>query len=178
MKKIGGFLSFVGSVLIIFGVYLLWQRNNPQRLAFAKRDLPQTIQISPQKSFPMEIKIDSVGIDLPIIGAEIKDGIWQTTSQGVSYLISSPVPGEEGNSILYGHNWKNLLAKLIYVKPGDDIHIVYESGENRDFKVEFTQEVTPDQTGVLDATSDSRLTLYTCSGLFDSKRFVVVALAN
>lgn len=46
----------------------------------------------------------SIGFDLPIVPAQIAGGKWEITKNGVSYLTTSPLPGSEGNSVLYGHN--------------------------------------------------------------------------
>ena len=41
--------------------------------------------------------------------------------------------------------------------------------------IEYTQVVTPDQTHILAPSDDRRVTLYTCTGFLDRKRFVVTA---
>jgi sortase (surface protein transpeptidase) len=48
-------------------------------------------------------------------------------------------------------------------------------GVKKEFKVEYTATVDPSQTYIIDNTKDTRITLYTCTGFLDSKRFVVVA---
>ena len=93
----------------------------------------------------------------------------------MSYLATSPLPGHKGNSILYGHNWKSLLLDLPKVKPGQSVFITNHNGTKQRFIVEYTAVVDPSQTYIIDATNDTRITLYTCTGFLDSKRFVVVA---
>lgn len=97
------------------------------------------------------------------------------TDRGGSYLVGTPMPGEIGNSIIYGHNYANIFGRLVEVRPGDKVVVKMLDGTERNFEVRATQEVGPEQTLVLEQTKDSRLTIYTCSGLFDSRRFVVVA---
>lgn len=128
---------------------------------------------------PIGLVIKSVGIELPILPARIqRGGVWESTPRGVSYLSSSPLPGESGNSILYGHNWPNLLGSLPQVKPGSSIEIVFADGSRKKFVITFTSLVTPDQSHILAPTADSRITLYTCAGFLDSRRFVVTAIAQ
>ena len=62
-------------------------------------------------------------IDLPIYPASINGTSWETTTKGVSYLKNTPTPGEIGNSVMYGHNWTNLLGPLVRAKPGQKIEI-------------------------------------------------------
>lgn len=164
-----GFIS-----LIIFG-YLIFQRYNPQRLAF---DLPAAQALEKtnlQDLKPIGIKIDSLDLALPIIPAEIKSNKWQATNKGISFLSSSVIPGEKGNSILYGHNWPNLLGNLKSVKPGDKISIINSDGSIRDFEVEIISRVSPSEDSILENSQDNRITLYTCDGFLDSQRLVVVA---
>ncbi len=76
---------------------------------------------------------------------------------------------------MYGHNWKSLLHGLPMVKPGQKVFVTMQNGSKIAFEVEYTATVDPADTYIIDKTSDTRLTIYTCSGFLDSKRFVVVA---
>ena len=163
----------LGILLLLFGTYLVFERYNPKRLGFDKID--QT-SISSIKAYPKKITIPVLSIELEIYPAKIKNNNWDATTKGVSYLSSSPVPGEAGNSILYGHNFPNLLGNLPKIKPGDEIKVTLSDGQKRTFVVEYTSVVTPGQTEILKSSNDIRITLYTCTGFLDSKRFVAVAL--
>jgi len=169
------FFTGLGVSLIIFGSFLVFQRNNPNRISFAKDEVG-LVNVETHKKLPVRIIIPSLGIDLPIVESEIKDGKWEVTDIGVSYLKTSPVAGEIGNSVLYGHNWSNLLGNLIKVKTGDEIEVYFSDGNIKRFVVTLIQEVKPNDISVLKSTTDQRITLYTCSGFLDSKRFVVTAL--
>lgn len=175
MKFAARLLIFTGVSLLLFGVYLIFERYNPQRLGF--NNAPASSLVS-SYAFPREIVIHDLNIRLPVYPAQIKNNKWEATTKGVSYLVTSSVPGDRGNSIIYGHNWSNLLGALPKIKPGQKIEIVFDNNEKRTFTVEHTLVVTPDQTSVLENTNDKRITLYTCTGFLDSKRFVVTAVAS
>lgn len=170
------FLLALGLLGLLFNFYLIFQRYNPQQLSF-NISYSQLANKSSESEIlePTGISISSAGIALPILPAEIKGTKWESTTKGVSYLKSSAYPGETGNSILYGHNWPNLLGNLTRVKPGDTVTILYADNSSRDFLIEYTAQVKPEDTSVLKNSDDKRITVYTCSGFFDSKRFVVVA---
>lgn len=170
------FFTGLGISLILFGSLLVFQRNNPNRVAFAKGESNIAIQIEDKVVIPTSIKIPSLDINLDIYTSEIKNGKWEVTDKGVSYLKTSVVPGENGNSVLYGHNWTNLLGILVKIKTGEIIEIVYSDGSKKEFEVKLIQEVNPNDVSILNNTNDRRITLYTCSGFLDSKRFVVVAI--
>lgn len=176
-QAIGICLIVVGLGCLAISEFLIWQRQTPTRLAFKLSELKSTdISTSSLDKNPTVLAIPSLNIVLPIIATTLKNSKWQATGEGISYLISSPQPGEIGNSIMYGHNWPNLLGKLPRVKPGQMINITFTDGSKKVFAIEFTSVVTPDQTHILNPTSDHRLTLYTCTGLLDRKRFVVTAI--
>lgn len=172
---------FFSTILIITGIacltstaYYIWQRNTPARLAFSVDHIDTAYH--DRTTIPRELIIEDLSIRLPIIPANYTEGRWEATNQGVSYLESSPPPGEIGNSILYGHNFPRLLGRLTKIKPGAEIVIIDNDDARHTFIVEYTSIVTPDQTHILNQSDDKRITLYTCTGFLDSKRFVAVAL--
>lgn len=118
--------------------------------------------------------IPALNIHLPIRSSQIIQNKWETVTDGVSHLATSPLPGEQGNSVIYGHNWPNLLGNLKKIKPGEQIIIKFGSKEVI-YLVHYLSRVSPAQSSVFDNTSDYRLTLYTCIGLFDQERLVVTA---
>ena len=173
--KFSSFLIYFGIICLILTLWLFWQRHNPKSLAFATT-VVESSNSSQKVQTPLRLEILDSGIDLPIVSTKSSEKNWETTDKGVTYLTTSPVPGQLGNSILYGHNWSNLLGNLKKVKPGQIITVTYSDFSKKQFEVKYKMEVSPDDISILDNTADSRITLYTCSGFFDSKRLVVVAL--
>ncbi len=165
-------LILIGVALLFLGGYFIFQRYNSKQLSFQNFN---EYASSVSGILPQKIIIPSLKIELPIYPAKIRGNSWEATTKGVSYLVSSPAPGEVGNSILYGHNWTSLLGPLTRIKPGDKIEIISNNSERKTFVVEYTSIVDPYQTSVLSSANDTRLTLYTCAGFLDSKRFVVTA---
>lgn len=168
------FFFIIGIILLLSAAFLIWQRYTPQRLAFNSYPTGGTGTQTSQKT-PVRIDIARLNIALPVIPMSITQGKWSATDKGIAYLSGTPLPGDPGNSILYGHNWPNLLGKLVYIVPGDAIKITFSDGTIKRFLVAYTTTVTPDETHILSKSSDTRITLYTCTGFLDSKRFVAVA---
>lgn len=174
--------QFLSNILILIGIccflgsgYVIWERTTPKNLNFIG-----TVQaVQPNRThlaMPVEIRIPALTIDIPIIPAKINNGTWETTKEGASYLTSSPIPGVQGNSILYAHNFLSLFGKLPYSKPGEEVDIVGSDKSIKKFIILYTSIVSPTQIDILNQTKDKRITLYTCTGLFDTKRFVVVGI--
>lgn len=173
-------MKFLPTVLLIFSIFcyilfgfFLYQRFSYHSIAFATP--PETTSVNTSSVLPSQIIIDTLSINLPIYPARINGTTWETTSNGVSYLLSSPVPGESGNSILYGHNWNSLLGGLHNIHKGDIIDIYFSDHTSKEFSVTNIQVVRTDNTTVLEQTTDKRITLYTCSGFLDLNRLVVTA---
>lgn len=168
-------LIYFGILCILLGTYLLWQRNNPKRLTFFSFSPKKIQSLSAKKNQPDRLIIKSLNIDLPIIPAKIKDQKLETTTQGVSWLTASSIPGEKGNSILFGHNWSNLLGNLARAKPGQNIEIILKDKKIKSFIIDRIALVSPKDVSLLQPTDDVRITLYTCAGFFDQNRLVAVA---
>lgn len=166
----------LGIILVILSGLLLWQRYNPQRLAFSDVGSAVSESVSEENNPPVALTIKDLDIKLPVFPAKVQKGKWETTTKGVSYLVSSEIPGQVGNSIFYGHNYKNILGNLKNAKPGQIIEVKLANGAWISYRIEYVQTVSANRTGILDQTDDKRLTLYTCIGFLDSKRLVVTAL--
>lgn len=171
------FLIIVGIFLSTIGLYFFWEQNNPNRLAFHNYEYSKSeTQMIEKDNLPTNIRIPELNLDLQVVPAEIKGQDWKTTKDGVSYLVSSPVPGEEGNSVMYAHNWAGLFRDLPQIKAGNVVEVEYADKTKKKFAIAYTLEVSPDDISVLQSSNDKRLTLYTCSGFLDSKRFIAVAM--
>ncbi|OGM58180.1 hypothetical protein A2955_01135 [Candidatus Woesebacteria bacterium RIFCSPLOWO2_01_FULL_37_19] len=177
MRGFSKFLIFFGIICLSLAGFLYWRRVTPKRLQFD--EVPKVLSGNQLSGViePKLLVIKDLGIKLDIYPAEIKNARWEATAKGASYLTSTPIPGEVGNSVVYGHNWKSILGNLTKARSGQIIEITYSDGSTKDFRITFTQIVTPDQTQILNATKDRRITLYTCTGFLDTKRFVVTAFS-
>lgn len=167
-------LLSIGLIVLIIFAYLIYIRYSPQKLSFEVSALENSVNNNSELT-AIGIQINSLDLNLNITPAEIKNNRWEASTTGISHLKSSVVPGETGNSILYGHNWPNLLGNLDEVEIGDKVTIIYSDNSKKDFEIEYIKEVSPSETSILENSTDKRITLYTCSGFLDSKRLVVVA---
>jgi LPXTG-site transpeptidase (sortase) family protein len=168
LLKLGGILC------LLYASFLLFQHYNPNRLSFSY-EKAQKPALTAKNNPPVALVVPGLHINLPIVPTSLKGNEWETTDKGVSYLVNSPVPGEKGNSIMYGHNWTSLLGNLVHIKSGQELTVLFTDGSTKKFTVQYIGVVSPSQSSILKNTSDQRLTIYTCTGFLDTKRFVVVA---
>lgn len=103
------------------------------------------------------------------------DQRWTVAENEASYWLDSARPGQPGNLVIYGHNKPAVLGNLLQIKEGDEIILTTERGQQYKYQVAEWQEVTPSETKWLKPTTEPVLTIYTCSGWLDQKRFIVRA---
>ncbi len=120
------------------------------------------------------ISIAKIAISAPIItnvdGNDMQDYL-KALENGVAHLKKTALPGEAGNSVIFGHssyytakpgNYKGVFAKLDQLARGDAIQIRYDH-KNYTYKVFESKIVKPEDVSVVaqDKTKE-QLTLITC----------------
>jgi len=158
--------------LFLFG-FLLIKANSSSSLSFSQK--PQLENKFSEDYYPARIIIPSLKIDLLVFPAKAEGSKWEIFENGASYLLGSGIPGQKGNVVVYSHNKRDLFGPLLRIKMGAEIKIENKKGEKFSYEALEIKIVSPAQTEILLPTEESTLTLYTCTGFADSKRFVVVA---
>lgn len=168
------FLIILGGVILIAASYT--KISTPLFATDKKAStLQETIDKPNLLAKPYKLYIPRLSKVLYVSAGTIVNNRWTISDNGVSYLTSSTLPGHIGNSVLYGHNKRDILGGLPKIKEGDSVYVILKSGDFVKYQVFETREVKPGSVEILENTNDSRLTIYTCSGFLDKARFVVVA---
>lgn len=129
---------------------------------------------APTRLLPTHINIPWY-VDVAIDPAVYQDQTWTVSPDHASFLLNSAAPGEGGNIIIYGHNTRTIMGNIRALKGYEKITLTLADGTTRTYQVESLREVSPTDTRLLQPTDTEVLTLYTCSGILDSRRFVVRA---
>jgi len=174
------FILITATLIALFAVKLYPKdllKAKPVHAQVLIRPIPSTTAVVGAKlesiAPPTKLSITSIDLNLTIAPAQILDNEWELFDDKVSWLSTSQTVGE-GNVILYAHNRAGLFGGLHTTSIGDEIHIE-QNGKVHTYVISEKRKVTPQD---IDAVlSDSkRLTLYTCEGIFDEKRLVVIAV--
>ena len=163
----------IGVVLTVIGVFSILYQQTILSFRVSPTVVTQANLRAPE---PTRILIPNQNIDLEIIPALIKDGVWETSDEKATHLATSMRPKEGGNIVIYGHNRKKIFAALHSVSRGQVISVVNHENEKFDYQVTQVQVVNPDQIEMVLPTNHEELTVYTCTGWFDSQRLVIKAL--
>jgi sortase (surface protein transpeptidase) len=165
------FVFFLGIAIFIFGAINYYR---VRILSFST--IPSEAKLSTQNTdIPIEIIIPSVQIDIKVEPGNIKNGVWLISNSSATFLNTSVPPGYKGNTIIYGHNKKDIFGSLPYLSIGQKIIIKTKSGKIYNYIADKKYFVGPDRVDLVSPTDTEILTLYTCWGVFDSQRAIVVA---
>ena len=171
-KLIGVF--FLGLALAI----LIFPQLMPKKVVVNKNPIQINSALYTSKDIvddPVRILIPKADIDLKVVDAPIVDGYWELSDNTASYGLGSGRPGTKSNTVIFAHAREGLFYNLKDVKL-DDIIYVFTKDKWYRYKVNKIDAVYPNQTEVIKPTKNEVLTLYTCTGFYDEKRFIVTAL--
>ena len=119
------------------------------------------------------IKIPDIGVEKAVIEGVTLGFL----KRGPGHYPGTPLPGQSGNAAIAGHRttYGAPFGRLDDLETGDVILVTTRQGRFR-YEVTGKQVVRPDDTSVLGATEDNRLTLTTCHPRYSAaRRLVVVA---
>lgn len=167
--KSGVKLILAGTLLlVIFGI---WRIHEVRLLAFNSR-FAATV---PTGRRPTRISLPKVKIDLAVTEATVTDGSWEISPDGASHWDNSANPGQPGNIVIYGHNKTNLFGPIRWLELDDEIVLTDDQNQKYHYRIVNTVIVSPNDIAYLLPTEEETLTLYTCTGFWDSQRYLVIA---
>jgi sortase A len=163
------FLISVGILFIL--IFSGWRFYHARILSF-RTEIATNVQKGVK---PVLITIPSIGLAQEVHEVGIKSGVWEIPEMGVGHLNSSSGLGGEGNIVIYGHNKRNVFGPIRWLTEGSLIEVEGEDHNLYSYKVIDTVETGPSDIDYVLPKEEETLTLYTCTGFADSKRFIVVA---
>lgn len=164
------------------------RRPGPVTLASVRVPAPETPEPQAVGFAPVEMQIESIGVDAPIEVGDIVDGAMANPSGPwvVAWYEPLGLMGEGENVVVSGHvdYWNtgpnNTAGPAVFwdvpdLQPGDVIRLLGADGQEFEYAVEWSRlynvaaELTPEviQTDIVGNTGRESLTLITCGGPFD-----------
>lgn len=147
----------------------------------------QSEAIAPDKETEPQITINKIQVNAPVIFQQVAEDeaeFQRLLQNGTVHYPNTTRPGEGGNTVIFGHssgqwwapgNYKFVFTLLEKLEPNDKIFIDYD-GVRYMYLVSKKYIVTPDDVSVLQPTTDSRLTLITCTPVgSNAKRLIIEA---
>lgn len=181
-RLVGTCLLAFGGLVVAFGVYLFGlssaqhtrdqaalQREIRTQIASAQAPIGGVIE----EGAPVALlQIPAVGLEAAVV--EGSDAA--TLKRAPGHLRTSPLPGQEGNSVLLGRRLTQggSFGRIHELTKGDEITVVTGQGEQV-FAVARVRTAAADDADVFDPGEDPTLTLVTSSSLFSDERLIVEA---
>lgn len=169
----------LGIALVIIGVIFLL--GKPEELVSSSSFASEPVKIAgfsvedfDESQLPKRVIIPHVNIDLEVRRSKVVNGYWEVFDDVAGWGDGSGIPGKQGNQVIFAHAREGFFLPLRSIKVGENIYILTEDSWYK-YEVSKIKEVYPNETEVIEPTSDEILTLYTCSGFADSKRLIVQA---
>jgi len=146
----------------------------PPGLTEASHKRPQSLGIAVGVGSPLGlIEISAIGLEAMILEGT-DDGVLR---RAVGHIPGTSLPGHQGNVAIAGHR-DTFFRPLRKICKNDEITLTTLDGSYR-YRVDSTQVVAPEDTGVLANSDESILTLVTCYPFYfvgsAPKRFIVRA---
>ncbi len=164
--------NVAGLALIVVGISLLFWVGRPYvtlYLSGSTRAAYQAIADGPAPS-GNRIVIPGALVDAPIIEGFTEEAL----KKGIGHVIDSAVPGEQGNTILAGHNYayfvrgdQNLFSLLHLIDKDTPIYVFWE-GRRYIYMMVDKKTVPRDDPGILLPTAYEQLTLIASASSWDS----------
>ena len=167
------FLIAIG--LVLMGIWGMHRYFYNRSLSLSDALLATYSQKRGQVALPIHITAGEK-IKIPVVEGGKINGVWTVSATAANHVLNSAIPGESGNIIIYGHNTLKIFGNIQSLTQGDIIQVRTTDGVLHKYKVTITRTVSPSKTDLLAPTKTEVLTLYTCTGLLDSLRFVVRAI--
>lgn len=163
-------LLIVGLVCLVSGIGLAAYEQ------LASRFMGQLPTVEVTDNVPLSISVPTLKLNLELEPGFILDGKWTVSTQKANYLFTAGRPGTPTNTVIYGHNTRKVFGQLSWLKKGDEIIVTIQDGQEFIYEVAEKLTVKPDQLDYLVGHGQEELTLYTCTGLLDSKRLIIRAI--
>lgn len=125
---------------------------------------------------PARVVIPALDVDVQLVRLGLAaDGSMQVPDRGFAgWYVEGPRPGHDGPAVIAAHvdsrAGPDVFHRLHELNPGDEVHVLYDGGDEVTFVVTSSDQTPKDALPVEDIwplTNDRLLTLITCGGEFD-----------
>lgn len=126
---------------------------------------------------PIQIKIKSLGINLPVTDGEYNEqtGAWTLSDTHANYAVmSTPANNQGGSTFIYGHYKEGVFDNLHDLTAGDKAVLITDNGYKFTYVFRSSHVVDPYNGSLLNYRGKPILHLQTCSGAWMQNRQIFV----
>lgn len=155
------------SIPIISGVLSRYRVSLAAQSAQSQLDKPSR----PAKlaGAPQRIIIPALSIDLPVAAQSYSATAktWPVAAGVANYAAETAlINNSQGESLIYGHNNRQVFGPLLDIEPGAIVYVYTASGNIFKYSYTGSEDVTPNKLSVIEdmAKAPAGLKLITCDG--------------
>lgn len=164
----------LGLVFLFTGFWLYFTTSQTQNLPIS---VGQKIAVTANTdTTPELLYFPKLNKSVAVTTGYISLGRWFVDQHQATYLDISAKPGQPDNIVIYGHNKPQIFGILSQLNQGDAVMLKTENQNIHRYVIISKMVVNPEDITIAYPTNSEMLTLYTCTGLFDSKRLVLKAI--
>lgn len=178
-------LQFTGALIVLSGIALaapyayFWHQNKVASAspsptisipAVAPLPEPRATLITGK---PIQIDIPSLGYSIAIADGAYNTAnhTWTLSKDKAHYALPSTQPNNEtGNTLIYGHNRKEVFSKLPKLEAGALVYVTTDNGYKFTYTYKYTEKFNPNDPSIFAYEGAPRLTLQTCTGAWMQHR--------
>jgi LPXTG-site transpeptidase (sortase) family protein len=182
MKNVsrGKVLNLIGGLLLVAGLAVLlvgWQTRRANMQVQAQpalvRQSPAVVDPAAVTGQPAVLNVPSVGIGSPVIDGAYNatSGQWTLTLDKVQFATITSRPNDRrGLTFMYGHNRREVFARLPAIQKGALAEVKTDNGHIFRYRFVGSQVVKPSDVSIFAYDGAPILVLQTCTGLFYQNR--------
>lgn len=122
---------------------------------------------------PTRLHIPSLDIDLNVVDGsyDANTHSWTLSTDKAHYALPSMQPNNaHGNTLIYGHNRKEVFARLPNIAPGAKAYVTTSNGYKFTYEYNSSKTVDPTNVDIFAYEGAPQLTVQTCTGTWFQNR--------
>lgn len=175
IQRIALVLIMLGLLGLAPSVYIrhTLSRSNVAQAVPSQRPPKILFQAATLSGKPVRLQVPSVGLDVVVLDGDydFQKQVWNLTEDKAHFATISDIPNNEaGNTYIYGHNRKEVLAPLFAMTWNAVAYLYTENGHKFTYAYTDSKAVKPTDTSIFSYQGPPVLTAQTCSGTFAQNR--------
>lgn len=144
----------------------------------AEIQLSQKPSAQAVQGLPTRILVPRLSIDLTVVQQSYSNvtKTWPVAINEANYATNTAlINSTKGESLIYGHDTRNVFGPLSNLQPGDAVYVYTNNGHVFKYSYTSAQDVTPTKLSIFDdmAKAPAGLKLITCSGAYFQYRHLM-----
>lgn len=174
-RLIGQSVLTITITIHTFSLGILWfmARQQPVYVHAEPVTAAQTVPKQAVFGTPVEIRIPSLNIDLPVDPGVYNPATdsWTLSGFHAQYgTMTAPANDAAGNTFIYGHNNPYVFGPLKRIQPGASVEIIASNGNRFYYTYQKSYTVAPNDVSLFKYYGSPILTVQTCTGAWHEKR--------